>query len=285
MAKKGQSMHENLREFSSYMSSIIPIMRVRMIVQPTRVNYGGNKAQCFLHYATPISPEHILVIYIHGDGWNSGSPSDFHFIGQNIALQGYDCIMLGYRKTPKFRFDDIRDDIFAGYKAALDYIAEQNLHYNKIVIMGSSAGAHLGALLCFDSHSQKKFDIKVENINGLISLAGPLCFGMPQTGTLNRWTRDLFFGTRNRAEGDPIMLLKQGQKVPSLIIHSRRDGLIGFEQAQTFCKKAISLDIPAELYEISNTNDTHYAYSVGLFLKERGESEILDKIYTWIDML
>ncbi len=278
-------MHENLREFSSYINSMIPIMRVRMIVQPTRVNYGENRAQFFLHYATPISPEHKLVVYIHGDGWNSGSPSDFHFIGQNIALQGYDCIMLGYRKTPKFRFDDIRSDIFCGYKAVLDYIAEQNLHYNKIIVMGSCAGAHLGGILCFDTHSQKKFGISAENISGLISLAGPLCFGMPQTGTLNRWTRDLFFGTRNRAEGDPIMLLEHGVKVPILAVHSRHDGLIGFEQAQTFCNKALDLGIPAELYEVNDKNDTHYAYSVGVFLKERGESEILDKIYTWIDEL
>ena len=256
-----------------------------MIVAPTRVNYGDNKAQYFLHYATPISSEHILVVYIHGDGWNSGAPSDFHFIGQNIALQGYDCIMLGYRKTPKFRFDDIRDDIFCGYKAALDYVVEQNLHYNKIVIMGSSAGAHLGALLCCDTSSQKKYGIAADNISGLISIAGPLCFGLQQTGTLNRWTRDLFYGTRNRAEGDPIMLLSQGQRIPILIVHSRHDGLIGFEQAQTFCSKAAGLGIPAEMYEVSNANETHYAYSVGLFLKERGESEILEKMYSWIDEL
>ena len=174
-------MHENLREFSSYMSSIIPIMRVRMIVQPNRVNFGDNKAQFFMYYPTPVSSQETLVIYIHGDGWNSGSPSDFHFIGQNIALQGYDCIMLGYRKTPKFRFDDIRDDIFLGYKAVLKYIEESNLKYKRIVVMGSSSGAHLGALLCFDTHSQNRFEINSQDFSGFVSIAGPLCFGMPQT--------------------------------------------------------------------------------------------------------
>lgn len=276
-------MNDTLREYFSYGSFIIPLLKVKKIIEPTKVQWG-NKSQYFLHYSTPNSENKTLVIYIHGGGWNNGSPSDFHFIGQKVAMEGYDCIMPGYRKSPKYHYDDIVSDVFKGISEVKKYLSKQSLVYSKIIVMGSSAGSHLGALLCFDAKLQKKYRINPDDFNGFISLAGPLCFDFPQTGTLNILLKDLF-GSRDMAvwkKGEPICKLRQGQSIKTLIIQSRHDGLIGFEQAEEFYHRAMELDIPAEICDVPEKQNTHSAYSAGIFLKDRNESVTLNRVFMWI---
>ena len=45
-----------------------------------------------------------------------------------------------------------------------------------IIVVGSSAGAHLGALLVYDRSLQEKYGIKRDIFKGFISLSGPLVF-------------------------------------------------------------------------------------------------------------
>ncbi len=276
-------MNDTLREYFSYGSFIIPLLKVKKIITPVKVQWG-NKNQYFLHYSSPSPKNDTLVIYIHGGGWNNGSPADFHFIGQRIALEGFDCILPGYRKSPKYHYDEIVDDVFKGYLEIKKYIAGSKRTYSKIIVMGSSAGAHLGALLCFDTERQKKIGIDANEFSGLISLGGPLCFDYQQTGTLNILMKDLF-ASKDRAvwkRGEPISKLTTNTNTRLLLIQSRHDGLIGYEQAEAFYKQAIGLGMQAEIYDVPEKKNTHSAYSAGIFLKERIESPTRDKVFEWI---
>lgn len=277
-------MNDTLREYFSYGSFIIPLLKVKKTVKPETVQWG-NKNKYFMHYSSPNPRNDTLVIYIHGGGWNSGSPSDFHFIGQKIALEGYDCIMPGYRKSPKYHYDEIAEDVFRGYSEIKQYLSRNSLVYSKIVVIGSSAGAHLGALLCFDTVQQKKFGINSCEFNGFISLAGPLCFDLPQTGAANKLMKDFFASADKEVwkRGEPISKLESGQKTRILIIQSKHDGVIGFKQAEKFYNRAVELSIPAEIYEVSEKQNTHSAYSAGIFLKERNKSAALNKVFDWIE--
>lgn len=278
-------MNDTLREYLSYGSVLIPLLKVKKIIKPTKVQWG-DKNQYFLHYKS-LSENSILVIYIHGGGWNSGSPSQFHFIGQKFALEGYDCIMPGYRKSPKYHYEDIADDIFNGFVKIEEYIKNNNLSYSKIIIAGSSAGAHLGTLLCSDCEMQRKYGIDGSKLSGLISLAGPLCFDSPRTFELNKLAGDMF-GNKDIAEwkkGEPIHKLSQGSSTKMLIIQSRHDGIVGFEQAEKFVARATELGISAEFYEVTEKRNTHSLYSAGIFLWEREQSPLLNKVLEWIENL
>ena len=276
-------MNDTLREYCSYGNFIIPLLKVKKILKPIKIQWG-NKSQYFLYYTSSNSKNKTLVIYIHGGGWNSGSPSDFHFIGQKIALKGYDCIMLGYRKSPKYHYDDIIADIFKGFSEVKQYILTQKLDYSKIIVMGSSAGAHLGALLCYDLKQQQKYAIHASEFHGFISLGGPLCFDLPQTYVLNKLMKDLFSSKDLSVwkQGEPILKLASGQNTRMLIIQSKHDGVVGFQQAEKFYKKAITLGISAELCDVLEKQNTHSAYSAGIFLKEPEESSTLCKLFNWI---
>jgi len=277
-------MNDTLREYCSYGSFILPLLRVKKIIKPQKVQWG-NKHQYFLHYSSSTSLNNTLVIYIHGGGWNNGSPADFHFIGQKIALEGYDCMMPGYRKSPKHHYDDIVEDIFNGFNHIKKHLTEQNLNYSKIVVIGSSAGAHLGALLCFDTALQSRFDIAPNTFSGFISLAGPLCFDLPQTSTLNILMKDLF-GSKDKniwKQGEPISKLQRKQTTQTLIIQSKHDGLIGYEQAKCFFDRMIQLDIPVQIIDVPEKQNTHSAYSAGIFLKDKSSSPTLDKVFGWLN--
>lgn len=279
-------MNDTLREYLSYGSFILPLLKVKKQIKPKKIQWG-NKHQYFLHYSSANSPGNTLVVYIHGGGWNNGSPIDFHFIGQKIALEGYDCIMPGYRKSPGHHYTEIVDDIFTGFNRIKQYLAEQNLSYSQIIVIGSSAGAHLGALLCFDTVQQNKFNIAQDTFSGFISLAGPLCFDFPQTGTLNILMKDLF-GSKDKELwkiGEPVSKLQKGSHIQTLIIQSRHDGLVGFEQAQCFYDRLVQLEVPSEFADVAEKQNTHSAYSAGIFLRERKESPTLDKVFTWIETI
>ena len=268
-------MNDMLREFTSYGKFLIPMMRVKREIEPERVQWG-DKAQYFLYYAAPKRLTDTVVIYIHGGGWNANEAAKFHFIGQHFAQSGYDCVLLNYRKVPKVHYAEIVSDIFEGFcEIRKHFSARQNSQY---IIIGSSAGAHLGAILCYDAEQQRKYKINPRSFRGLISLAGPLCFDAPRTWVLNKLLKDLFQSKDREVwkQGEPIRKLKRGQKIPVLVIHSAHDGLIGLAQAKKFCGTAQQLGIRARLCEVQTSKNTHSAYSAGIFLEDRKTSQTLD---------
>ena len=279
-------MNDTLREYFSYGKFLIPLLTVKKEIVPDEYRWNDKK-RYFLFFPSPCKKKDTLVIYIHGGGWNSNSPKQHFFIGQKIALGGYDCIMPDYRKTPKYRYDDISADIFGGYANIKTYIKEKGLSYSKIVVMGSSAGAHLGALLCFDREKQIEYGISEDEFDGFISMAGPLCFDYPETGALNTLLK-MLFNSKEISEwkkGEPYSKLTSSEKMKILLIQSRHDGLVGFDQAVAFKNKASELGMETELYEVTDKWNTHTAYCAGVFLKERSDFKTLDKVFLELDSI
>ena len=272
-------MNDTLREYLSYGSFLIPLLTFKKTIQPEKVQWGG-KSQYFLYFPSPEPVNDTLIIYLHGGGWNSHSPEEFAFIGEKFALEGYDCVLPSYRKTPRFRYKNLIYDVFAGYCAIRKHLSEKRT-YKKVIVIGSSAGAHLGALLCYDSFLQNKFSISPDEIDGFISLAGPLCFDSPYTFEFKYLISSLFHSSDSAMwkKGEPVRKLKQGQQTKCMIIQSRHDGVVEFDQSHKFYQRACELGIPAEFYEVIEKQDTHSAYCAGIFLKEKTDSPTLEKVF------
>lgn len=276
-------MNDTAREYLSYGKFILPFCRFRRTIRPTERRWGDTH-QYFLYFPGAQPRKDQAVIYIHGGGWNSQSPKLSFYIGQRIAEAGYDCFLPGYRKTPKHRYDDIADDVFNGYREIRKFMAEKGLSYVKEVVMGSSAGAHLGAILCFDRERQARFGIDGEDFDALLTMAGPLRFDLPQTGILD-WLLGQLFGTKDKnvwKKGEPYGMLCPKPDFRLFMIQSPHDGLVGWDQAKSYCDRAAELGIPAEFYAVDEAWNTHSAYCAGVFLKNRGESATLEKVF---DML
>lgn len=85
-----------------------------------------------------------LLFFIHGGSWAKGCKEDWRAIGQFFANSGFTTIIPDYRKFPEVYFPEHLNDLLIAYKWA-----RTHLEYKKAVLVGYSAGAHLGALMAF----------------------------------------------------------------------------------------------------------------------------------------
>lgn len=273
-----------LREFASYPALFGKLLRCKKVLTPEKIAYGEDPAQYDLFFSPDVPARDTAVVYLHGGGWNSGNPSMFHFIGQFFAQAGYPCLMPGYRLAPRHRFPAQIEDVCAGYAAGLAHLEALGVSARRVVVVGSSAGAHLGALLCYDAGMQARFAIDPARICGFAGLGSPCCFQVRLNPYLRLMLRGLF-GRNDFSGGEPYARLTAGQSIPMLLIHGRGDGVVDYANAEAFCARVASLGIPARLYTVPPPGDTHSVYSAGIFLNGREADPTLDALMAWIETL
>ncbi|MCY1336570.1 putative acetyl-hydrolase LipR [compost metagenome] len=131
----------------------------------------------------PQGGSHVVLLYLHGGAFITGSPATHRAITANLAKRaGVAVCALDYRLAPEHPFPAARDDALAAYRELLG----AGYPASRIVIGGDSAGGNLSLITALEIRRQ-----------GLPQPAGLLCFS-PAT--------DLS-GTRQHqpAAGDPLI--------------------------------------------------------------------------------
>lgn len=281
MIRMGKNMNDSIRESFSYFGLYKKILQVQKRIVPECVSFGTDKNQYFLYYEPARIISDKIILWVHGGGWNAGTPKYFDFVGQCVANAGYRFISVGYRLSPKNKYPCQIEDVCAGYQASIQYLDSKKINISKVIVSGSSAGAHLSSILCYSKSVQDQYDVDVSNVIGFIGVGGPYCFShasLPVRILLNQ----LFDKDYNRADGEPCSVMDAGS-IPMLLIQSRHDGLIDFSSAERFYEKAASLGNACELYEVIDKKNTHSWYTAGMFLETRDENKGLDKFFSWIE--
>lgn len=85
------------------------------------------------------------VFFVHGGGWRGGSRVLYHKLMEAFNKEGFICAATDYRLEGVNIFDQITD-VRHGCEIFRGILAGQGLT-QKVFVHGSSAGAHLGALL------------------------------------------------------------------------------------------------------------------------------------------
>lgn len=267
-----------IRDLCTCPSLVRKLMQWKKETEPQRTPYGADPAQYFLDFVPPGPQREIVVVYLHGGGWDKGSPSFFSFIGQRLAQEGYRCVMPGYRLVPKSRFPAQIEDVTAGTKAALAHLEGQGMDARRAVVVGSSAGGQLGALLCYTGELAGRF-------SGFVGLGGAYRFDGEIPLSLNVLSRRLLNGGDPRVAQPYYLLDEHSPKTPMLLIHGLEDGVVGFPCGMDFYRRALELDIPAALYLPETGRDSHSDYVVGSFLEEREKSGTMDRLLRWLEEL
>ncbi len=87
------------------------------------------------------------VIYLHGGGWMTFDKNVIRTTCKRMSSMGTVVFNCNYRLAPKFKIEDMEQDMFS----IMDYVIKNAHKYggnpNKIIFAGDSAGAHLGSLL------------------------------------------------------------------------------------------------------------------------------------------
>lgn len=277
-------MYDLLRENLSYFELYKKIFKAKKVISAKNISFGREKEQYFLYYEPPNIISDKIVIWVHGGGWNAGSPKFFDFVGQCIAQEGYRVISLGYRLSPKNKYPCQIVDVCKGYTEAINFLDKKGINTSKIVLSGSSAGAHLSSILCYSSMWQNEMDIDITKIAGFIGVGGLYSFSGNMNLPVKLLLDQLFEKGYDRRIGEPCFLMEKNH-VPMLLIQSEHDGLIEYSCAEEMFEKAHYIGNQCELYSVVDKKNTHSWYTAGMFLEMRKENSGLDKFFSWIDNL
>lgn len=124
-----------------------------------------------------------VLFYVHGGGWSAGSRDSFHHHLEHFSNLGYWSASVGYRLAPNAKWTDQLADIMEGYDRFIRMMEDKQVGFTKVIVLGSSAGAHLVSLLALMRPDQVEAQIKLSGEwrvpDACVSINGP--------GTLVEW--------------------------------------------------------------------------------------------------
>ncbi|MBP1994287.1 alpha/beta hydrolase [Paenibacillus eucommiae] len=137
-----------------------------------------------LDIARPVElSRRTALFYIHGGGWRGSSRDLYHEHMQYFSHRGYLCASAGYRLVPVVQLPGQMADVRDGYSLFIRYIEENGLTIDRIILIGSSAGAHLASMLAVTEprwlEEGAKPRLNWRRPTACVSVCGP--------GTLMKW--------------------------------------------------------------------------------------------------
>lgn len=277
-------MKDSTRESLSYFGLYARLLQVKKEITPQEISFGDDKQQYFLSYEPQTVTSDKVIVWVHGGGWNAGTPKTFDFVGQCAVKHGYRFLSLGYRLSPKNKYPCQIEDVCSGYRAAIGFLKKKGIDCSKVIVSGPSAGAHLASILCYGKDVQEEYGVDLSPVVGFIGVGGPYRFSEQDSLSVRLLLNQLFAKGYDRTQGEPCALMTKSD-IPMLLIQSRHDGLISFSCAEAFYQKAQSLGIPCELYSVADKKNTHSWYTAGMFLETRETNQGLDQFFSWIEKL
>jgi len=160
-----------------------------------------------------------VVVFFYGGNWRNGERGDYRWVGEALAREGVVAIIPDYRKFPIVRLDGFMSDAASAVAWAKAHAVEYGGNPERLVVMGHSAGAHLGALLVTDARWLEAKQMVPKDVCGFVGLAGPYDFA-PIT---NPDLREIF-GERSAEQqrSQPIRFV-DGDEPPMLLLHGSAD--------------------------------------------------------------
>lgn len=123
----------------------------------------------------PDCEEFKVFVYFHGGGITCGDKSDFFALAEYLTSKNIAFVAANYRLYPSASYPEFIKDA----AQAVAWTSQNIENYGKctgIYVGGSSAGAYLSMMLCFDKRYLGMHDIDPDTLAGFIHDAGqPTC--------------------------------------------------------------------------------------------------------------
>lgn len=114
------------------------------------ITYGPEPRQAIDVVAPDAAQPSPLVFYIHGGYWQELSKADSFFPAAGCVRHGIAYAAVGYTLAPDASLDGIVAECRLATSTIVDRAAALGIDADRIVLAGSSAGAHLAAMVALD---------------------------------------------------------------------------------------------------------------------------------------
>ena len=134
------------------------------------------KPEDSIHYAPydactlgvfPAENPQKALLYLHGGGLEGGA-RDNTALFSALNKHGVSVISAAYRLYPEAKFPDFVHDAAAAVQWTLGHAEQYGAGGTETYILGSSAGAYLAMMLCFDTRFSKEAGFQPTNLSGFI---------------------------------------------------------------------------------------------------------------------
>ncbi|MBQ3014799.1 MAG: alpha/beta hydrolase [Clostridia bacterium] len=135
------------------------------------VVYGDDPENHLLDIYVPDTPSFSTFIYFHGGGLENGDKSCGEAFAGYLADREIALVSVNYRMYPNAHYPDFIEDA----SRAVAWVFKNIENYGdckKIYVGGSSAGAYLSMMLCFDNKYLGAYGINPLSISGWLHAAG-----------------------------------------------------------------------------------------------------------------
>jgi len=226
------------------------------------ISYGPYDRNQLDHYVRDNTPAdeiqtRPLILFFYGGSWQSGNRRNYRFVADTLCAMGCDVVIPDYRLYPEVRFSDMLEDV----RLAALWILESGQIDDRrpIFIMGHSAGAQLGSVLCLNRELLSHIDNIESRIAAFIGLAGLYDF-YPFTEK-SHW--DLFAPEDEYPLSQAVNFVRQDAP-PLYLLHGKEDLTVRRGQSKSLMEKQIAVGGQAsrEVYEGVGHVDLVVSFSV-----------------------
>ncbi|AHZ69901.1 putative hydrolase [Pseudomonas mandelii JR-1] len=241
------------------------------------IAYGDDPRQKLDVYV----PRHPLenapvVVFFYGGSWNSGSRSDYSFVGEALASRGVVAVLADYRLYPQVRYPLFLEDGAKAVAWTHDHIHRFSGDPQRLYLMGHSSGAYNVAMLALDPGLLGAVGMSPHDLRGWIGLAGPYDFLPIQ----NPDVRPVFFWPDSPPQSQPINHVSRGAP-PALLMASRDDDLVNpTRNTGGLARKLRQAGVPVQDFYFARTG--HATLVATLSRPMRGLAPVLDGVSAFI---
>jgi acetyl esterase/lipase len=186
-------------------------------------------------HALPGTGERPVVVTVHGGGWYGGSRFSLGPLADALAGRDVVAVNVSYRTGSEgggypATFEDVACAIRHAAGAAAPYTTTPG----RIVVVGHSAGAHLGAVATLSDVFGADCDAPAAPVAGFVGLAGPY------DTDLLAFALERFFGTDPEVDpapweaGNPLAYAAERPDVPFLLLHGDEDEVVAVSFTEGF---------------------------------------------------
>lgn len=159
-------------------SVLVPFaVRASGVRHRRNIRYGEYGRRNLLDVYSPVAPHPgaPVLVYFHGGGYFSGrKDKEARLLLYRLARQGWVCVSANYRLRPTASFDDHLTDFEKVLAWTADHAAEYDGDAGRVVLAGSSAGAHLisVAALAGSRHLPNRFGRAPMTVDAVVCFYG-----------------------------------------------------------------------------------------------------------------
>lgn len=187
------------------------------------LHYGADAKQTVDLF--PASANRGLVVFIHGGYWRSLDKDDFSFLAAPYIAEGINVALMNYRLCPQVGVSDIVDDCRNAIIWLANHASEFSVRFDRTVLVGHSAGAHLVAMLFTTDWSAIKSEISSAIIGG-VAISGLYDLEPLLETTINH---DVKLDVKSAANLSPV------HRKPTL--NASLDAVVGADETSEFIRQ------------------------------------------------